>query len=141
MSDTRQRQKSPAGRQVTGWVGWIAFAATMLFIVGSFNIIDGLVALAKDEVFVNTDRTVLLFDLTTWGWIHLVLGILQVAVAAALLKGAVWGQLVAIVLVTLNAVAQLTFLGAYPLWATIVIAFDVVTLWALVVHGDEIRSV
>jgi hypothetical protein len=140
MSTTRQQQRPLAPSRATGWVGWIAFAAIMMFIVGGFNIIDGLAAIFKDEVFVTTSRGILVFDVTAWGWIHLVLGVLQLVVAWYLLRGALWARMTAVALVALNAIEQLAFLGAYPFWATLIIALDVVIIWAIVVHGDEARS-
>jgi uncharacterized membrane protein len=124
----------------TGWVGWIVFAAIMMFIVGAFNIIDGLAALFKDEVFVNTGKGLLVFDLTAFGWIHLLLGVLQCFVGAALLNGATWGRIAAVVLVGFNAIEQLVFLSAYPFWSMLIIAIDVLVIWALIVHGEETRE-
>lgn len=139
MPGTRQ-QHAPASSTTTAWVGWIAFASVMLFVVGGFNIIDGLAAIFKDEVFVNTSKGALVFDLTAWGWIHVVLGLLQLFVGYALLRGALWARITAVVLVAVNAVEQLAFLGAYPIWAALIIALDVIVIWAIVVHGDEARS-
>lgn len=124
----------------TGWVGWIVFAAIMMFILGAFNIIDGLAALFKDEVFVNTGKGLLIFDLTAWGWIHLLLGVVLCLVGAALINGALWGRIVAVVLVTFNAIEQLVFLSAYPFWSVLIITLDVLVIWALVVHGAETRE-
>jgi hypothetical protein len=139
MTSTRQ-QTQLAPSRATGWVGWIAFAAIMMFIVGGFNIIDGLAAIFKDEIFVTTSKGILVFDVTAWGWIHLVVGVLQIVVAWFLLRGAVWARMTAVALLALNALEQLAFLGAYPFWATIIIVLDVVVIWAIVVHGDEARS-
>src|SRR3954453_18174233 len=127
---------TPGRTQPTAWVGWIAFAAVMMLMVGAFNIIDGLAALLKDEVYVNNGKHLLVFDLTSWGWITLLFGIFLVLVAFALFSGAFWARVVAVILVTFNAVGQLAFLSAYPIWATIIIALDVIVLWALVVHGN-----
>jgi len=112
------------------------FAAIMLLMVGAFNALDGLVALLKDEVFVTTPAGLLVFDLTTWGWINLLLGIAQFAVGIALTKGAFWARMAGVVLVALNALGQLAFLSSYPIWSVIIIALDVIIIWALVVHGD-----
>jgi hypothetical protein len=140
MTSTRHQQTPLAPSRATLWVGWIAFAAIMMFIVGGFNIIDGFAAIFKDEVFVTTSKGILVFDITAWGWIHLVLGVVQCAVAFFLLRGAMWARITAVALVALNALEQLAFLGANPFWATIIIVLDVVVIWAIVVHGDEARS-
>lgn len=124
----------------TGWVGWIWFAALALILVGTFNVIHGLVAVFEDNVLVAAGQTLAVLDLTTWGWVHTVAGALQIVVGFALFTGARWARIAAIVLVMLNAVAQLAALNAQPTWAIIVIALDVVVLWALVVHGEEARA-
>jgi hypothetical protein len=129
-----------SGMYATGWVGWIVFAAIMMFIVGAFNIIDGLTALFKDEVFVNSGKGLLVFDLTAWGWIHLLLGVGLCFVGAALLNGQLWARIAAVILVGFNAIEQLVFLSAYPLWSVLIIALDVMVIWALVVHGEETRE-
>jgi hypothetical protein len=124
----------------TEWTGWIKFAAIVFFLVGSFNIINGLVALYRGDLYTVTPNGLLLFDLTGWGWIHLVFGVVQVAVALPLTRGAYWARTTAILLACVNAVTQLTFLPAFPLWAMIVIALDLLVIWAVVVHGDEAAS-
>lgn len=127
----------PSGSQRSGWVGWIAFAAAMMMIVGFFNIIDGLVAVFNDQVFVTGDSGVYIANLTTWGWWHTFVGVVLVAAGLYLFQGALWARIVAILAVSLNAVTQAIFLPAYPLWSILIIAVDVLVLWALIVHGDE----
>jgi hypothetical protein len=124
----------------TGWVGWIFFAGTLLILLGVFNLIEGLVALFNDDYYVPTAQGLLVFDLTGWGWIHLVTGVLAIAIGVGLFSGAMWARVCGVILVGLNAIAQLAFLSAYPLWAVIVIALDVLVIWALVVHGAEAKS-
>jgi hypothetical protein len=116
---------------------WVAFAAIMLIMVGAFNMIDGLAALLKDEVFVKTPNGLLIFDLTAWGWINLLFGAAQFLVGVALTRGAFWARMVAVVLVTLNAFGQLAFLSAYPIWSLLIITLDVIVIWALIVHGPD----
>lgn len=128
-------------RNTTGWVGWIWFAAIMMIIAGSFNAIDGLVALFKDEVYVQTKRGLVVFDFTAWGWILLIIGAFQLLVGFMLWTGAFWARVTAIVLVVLNAIAQITFITAFPFWSLTVIILDIVVLWALIVHGEEAARV
>jgi hypothetical protein len=123
--------------RVTGWVGWIWFAGLLMMLNGGFNAIDGLVALLKNEVYVQTKNHLILFDYTGWGWIMLIIGAIQILVGVALLYGAYWARIAAIVIVCLSALAQITFITAYPLWSMAVIAIDVLVLWALTVHGGE----
>ena len=124
----------------TGWVGWVYFAGTMLILLGSFNAIEGLVALFNDQYYVPTRQGLLLFDLTGWGWIHLIVGGLAIITGIGLFTGAMWARVFGVILAGLNAIIQLTFLSANPLWAVIVITLDVLVIWALVVHGDEAKS-
>jgi hypothetical protein len=121
----------------TGWLGWIWFAGIMMIIMGSFNAIEGLVALFRGEYYVVTEEQVLVFDITTWGWITLLIGILVALAGAALLSGAAWARVIAVVLAVINSVAQLAFVSVHPVWSTIVIALCVTVIWAVVVHGNE----
>lgn len=124
--------------QVTGWVGWIWFAGVVLVTIGLFNAISGLVAVFSPDSLVGvTEAGVVVLDVSAWGWIHLIIGILLVLTGFALLSGRGWARMVAIVLVVLNAVAQFTTLQVTPWWSIITILLDVFVLWALVVHGDE----
>lgn len=127
----------PARSHNTGWVGWVAFAAMMMLILGIFNAIDGLVAIFSDKVFVNGDAGVVVLDVTAWGWVHLVIGVLVATAGYFLLQGATWARVFAIGLVMLNMITQMVFLPAYPFWSLLVIALDILILWALVVHWDE----
>ncbi|HEU4544408.1 MAG TPA: hypothetical protein VFR23_24975 [Jiangellaceae bacterium] len=124
----------------TGWVGWIWFAGLALILVGTFNLIHGLVAVFEDDVLIAAGEGLVVLDLTAWGWVHTIAGALQVVVGLMLFTGARWARIAAIVLVMLNAVAQLAALNVQPTWSLVIIALDVVVLWALVVHGEEARA-
>ncbi|MCP2245829.1 DUF7144 family membrane protein [Lentzea aerocolonigenes] len=124
----------------TGWLGWIWFAGIMMIVMGSFNAIEGLVALFRGEYYVVTEEQVLVFDITAWGWITLLIGILVALAGGALMSGAAWARVVAVVLAVVNAVAQLMFVSIHPVWSTIVIALCVTVIWAVVVHGSEAKS-
>jgi hypothetical protein len=128
-----------AAMRQTAWIGWIYFGGTMMVLLGSFALIEGLVALFNDQYYVPTAQGLLVFDITGWGWVHLIMGVLAVIVGAGLFTGATWARISGVVLCALNAIAQLAFLSAYPVWAVIVIALDVLIIWALIVHGDEVR--
>ncbi|KAA9162690.1 hypothetical protein FPZ12_011040 [Amycolatopsis acidicola] len=119
------------------WVGWIWFAATMMIITGLFNVIFGLVALFRKDYYVVGPNGLLLFNLTSWGWLHLVVGACAVLTGLALFSGATWARVVAVLLAGINALAQLAFLPASPAWSVIAIALDVLVIWAVVVHGRE----
>jgi hypothetical protein len=128
-------------REVTGWVGWIVFAAVVLMVNGSFNAIQGLSALLRDEGYwVTNGGEVLMFDITGWGWIHLILGIVTVIVGFLLLQGSTFARVLAIGLVFLNMIAQFAYLPIFPFWGIVGIAVGFFVLYALIVHGGELKS-
>jgi hypothetical protein len=124
------------GDQISGWaVGGAVFAAVLMMVAGAFQVIAGITAIVKDQFFARTPNYILTFDLTGWGWIHLVFGALLVIVGAFVLRGAVWARAVAIALVSLSAISNFLFLPYYPLWAILVIAIDVFVIWALATYS------
>jgi len=133
-------QRGVGAPEATGWVGWIAFAAAIMIMAGIFNAINGLAAIFEDQVFVAGAENVIVLDVTSWGWIHLILGAAVVATGVALMTGATWARVVGAVLVMLNMATQLVFLPAYPFWSTLIIALDILVLWAIIVHGSEAKS-
>ena len=117
---------------VSGWaIGGIGFAACMLTLIGTFQIIDGLSALIDDEFFVVGRHYAFDLDVTAWGWIHLILGILLVVTGIALFGRSAWAGLAALVLALLSAVVNFFFIPYYPLWSILVIALDVWVIWSL----------
>lgn len=146
MSDQGQTPAGQHGRHaaadaapVTGWVGVIGFAAVIMIFLGVWNVFDGLVALFNDKYYVVGEKGVLGLDLTAWGWILLILGIVEIAAGAFLLKGSTWARVVTVVVAGLNALVQLAFVSAYPFGAVLIMVLGVVVIWAVVVHGDEVR--
>jgi uncharacterized membrane protein len=123
----------------TGWVGWVWFGAAMMILLGLFSLIEGFVALFNNKYYVLTPQGLLVFNLTGWGWVHVILGGLAVVAGVCLFTGATWARVVAVVLAGVNALAQLAFLSAYPVWGTIVIALDVLVIYAVIVHGREAK--
>lgn len=138
---TGQQGVVPGPDTTTGsaWVGWIWFAGAMMILLGLFNVIEGIVALFNPRFYVVGPEGLLVFNLTGWGLVHLIIGVLAVLAGAALFTGALWARVTTVVLAVINAIAQLTFLSAYPVWATIVIALDVVVIWAVIAHGKEVQ--
>jgi hypothetical protein len=128
-------------REVSGWaIGWTAFAAIMMMIIGFFQSFAGLVAILEDELIVLTPKYLLQFNVTTWGWIHLILGIVVILAGFALFSGAVWARTVGVLLAAGSLIAMFAWLPYYPIWAIIVIAMDVFVIWALTVHGRDITA-
>jgi hypothetical protein len=128
---------------VTGWVGWIVFAAVFMVTIGAINAIQGLAALFRDEDYWVSlvNGTAMTFNVTAWGWIHLIFGILLIIVGILLIQGSTFARVVGIGLVALNMLAQFAWAPVYPFWAMIVIALDIVIIYALVVHGRELKQV
>ena len=114
--------------------GWVAFAGTMLILVGCFNIIDGISALAKSDYLVNQ---LLFANLHAWGWFFLIWGAVQIVTGFAIYSGAGWAAIVGVVSAFGNAIAQLSWARAYPVWAIAAIVLDVLIIYALVVYGGR----
>ncbi len=119
--------------------GWIGFAGILMLVIGSIDFIQGLVALFEDEYYVVTGSGFLVFDLTGWGWVMVIWGVLLVLGGLGLLSGQSWARWFTIVVVCLNFIAQLGFLGnsQYPLWSLTVVALQVVVLYALTARWSE----
>jgi hypothetical protein len=134
--DTRRRDMD------TAWTGWIGFAAIMLALIGSITFFEGLVAIFRDEYYVVTGKQVLVFDLTTWGWVMLFWGILLFIAGLGLAAKSGWARWFTIIVVSLNLIAQLGFLGntQYPLWALVVIGLEIVVLFALTARWGEVHT-
>jgi len=107
------------------------FAGAALLTVGIFQFLEGVAAAAKDDVFVRTSNYVFEFDLTTWGWIHIVLGIIVAIVGGAILASQPWAYVAGIVVAVLSSLLNFVWMPYYPFWAVLIIAFDIAVIWAL----------
>jgi hypothetical protein len=129
-------QYDTGARPVSGWAAGVAtFAAAMMLLIGIFQIIAGLAAIFEDQFYVLAGNYAFDLDVTAWGWIHLLLGILLVAAAWGLFTGSPWGAAAAIVLAVVSAVANFFFIPYYPFWSILVIALDVWVIWSLTRPG------
>ena len=127
--------------RTTGWVAWGWFAAIVLLIAGTFSAIQGLVAIiGPSTYYVATEGQLVVFDVTGWGWWNLIVGILLILTGIALFAGQTWARVVAIILAALSAIGQMLLLPAQPWWAIIVIAIDILVIYALTAHGHEFRN-
>ena len=133
MSNTPQR---------SGWAGWAVFAGIVMIIAGAFDALLGLAAIISptNTLFLTAGEGILLFDLAGWGWWHLIIGLAIVLVGIFVLRGATFARVIAIILVSLNAISQLALLGVQPWWSIIVIALDILVIYALTVHGRELKQ-
>jgi len=133
--------QAPNESRPTGWVGWIVFAGVFMIVAGVLGAIEGLAGILRDEsYFLVPSEGLLVFDLTTWGWIHLILGIALAVVGYLLIQGSTVGAVVSIIVVTLHLVAQFVWIAAYPWWSLAIIAIDVLILYAIIVHGGELQG-
>ena len=149
MADTKRTQESTGeatshrdGRpEATGWVGWIIFAGIMMVMLGTFQAIEGLVAIFKDSYFVvPRSGLVVSVDYTAWGWVHLLLGILVAGAGLGVMAGQMWARVIGILLALVSAVVNIAFIAANPVWSTIIITLDVLVIYALTVHGKETKA-
>ena len=137
---TEQPGQAPRGSAgPSGGVGgFTAFAGILLLIVGSFQAIMGLAGILEDEFFVVTEDYFLKFDATTWGWIHLILGIVVVLAGFGLFSGAVWARTVGVILAVISAIVGFAWIPWYPVWGIVWIAIAVAVIWALTAHGRDV---
>jgi hypothetical protein len=126
--------ESARTRQVAGIR---TFAGVLMLVIGGYHAMAGISALVEDEIFLETPSYTYALDVTTWGWVHLGLGVLVALAGAAVLRDRLWGRLVGIVLAGLSLFANFLFLLYYPLWAALIIALDVVIIWALSAYRPE----
>lgn len=117
--------------------GGTLFAGFMLFTLGVLAILQGIAAIAKDNVIIRTPNYTYKFDFTTWGWIHLILGALAVVVGIGLLAGAEWARFAGIALAVLNIIANFMWLPYLPIWSIVLIAIDVFIIWALAAYRPD----
>jgi hypothetical protein len=116
--------------------GLMIFASVLLAVLGFFNLLDGIAAVARSHVFVA--NAVFVFgSLRTWGWIVLILGVLQLIAAAGVLTGNQLARWFGVAVVGLNAIGQMFFISSYPFWSLTIIAVDVIALYALCAYGSR----
>jgi hypothetical protein len=130
-----------APAEPTGWAGWVYFAGLMMILLGSFQVIEGLVALFNSQFYVvRPNGLVLSFDYSSWGWWHLIIGAITLLAGLGVLVGNTAARVIGVVLALISAIAHLLFLAAYPLWGAIVITINVIVIYALIVHGRELKT-
>jgi hypothetical protein len=128
------KQKSPV------WSGWIAFAALMLLVIGAVNVLEGIMALMYRQRTVVVQDRLYVIDLTGWGIVILAFGAVLVCAGIGLLSGRTWARVTAIVLVVVHAIIQVGWLAAYPLWSLLMLALDIVVLYALTAGWQDMTT-
>jgi len=130
----RDRARRVEERQPTGWT---VFAGTMMLILGSLDALYGLAAILNNEVVIVGGQGVIIADITTWGWIHLILGSIVAAAGLGLFAAATSARWIAVFVVSVNAVAQIVWFPAAPLWAFLMIILDVTIIYQLTARWEE----
>ena len=133
-----------ATQQDSAWSGWIVFAAFVIIIVGGMDLLQGIVAIFRDEYVVATAKGVALLDVTAWGWATLIWGALLIITGLGLLGAAGWARWLAIIGVSVNAIAQIAFMAnypqAYPLWNILIVALNILVLYALTARWEGFKQ-
>ena len=124
--------------RASGPTGWAVFAGTVLAVVGAFNIIYGLAAIFRDEVITTSGQHVIIWDVTRYGWILFIFGILQLLAGMALFAGAGWARWTAVVLAGVNAVGNVPFLTVQPIWTALIIALDINVIYQLTARWEAV---
>ena len=121
--------------------GWVIFAAAVMFIVGAIDIIQGLAALLKTEVFVvPASGLMVTTDYNTWGWMLIVWGIVMILASASLFGAGQVGRWIALIATVVNIIGQAAWFTAYPLWSLVVIGISVAVIWALTAGWQDVRA-
>jgi hypothetical protein len=118
--------------------GLIMFAGVVMMVAGVWHALAGVGALVNDDVYVATPGYIYSFDLTGWGWIHILLGIVVAAAGFVVLLGMMWARVVGIVLASVSLIANFMFIPHYPLWSLLIIGLDVAVIWALATYRTEL---
>jgi hypothetical protein len=124
--------------RASGPTGWAVFAGTVLAVVGAFNIIYGLAAIFRDEVITTSGQHVIIWDVTRYGWILFIFGILQLLAGMALFAGAGWARWTAVVLAGVNAVGNVPFRTVQPIWTALIIALDIIVIYQLTARWEAV---
>jgi len=138
-SDFSQRSAAGGGERAAQWAAGLSlFAGAVMVVMGVLHVFTGIAGIVNDTLLVATPNFVYAFNLTAWGWIHLLLGIVILAAGFGVIRGQTWARAVGVVLAGLSVVANFLFLPYYPLWSLVIIALDVAVIWALVSYREEL---
>jgi hypothetical protein len=121
-------------------VGFTVFAGTMMIVIGVLHAIQGIVALANDTFYVVGQEWTFALDVTTWGWAHLVLGVVVALAGFFVFQGSVWARAIGVVVAAVSAIVNFAWLPYYPVWGIVVIVLDVFVIWALTAHGRDVLA-
>jgi hypothetical protein len=127
------------GRDRSGTaLGFVFFAGLMMIMLGIFHALAGLTALFRDKFYVATPNNLITLDVTGWGWIHLIAGVIVALAGFYVFTGAVWARTIGVILAIVSAIANFLFIPYYPFWSLLMIAVDIFVIWALAAHGRDV---
>jgi hypothetical protein len=127
-------------QQPSGWaIGYTAFAGIMMILMGGWWLISGLVGLFNSEFYVVTLRWIFEFDISTWAWIHLIIGVIVMLSGFFLFSGATWARVVGVIIAILAGLVAFAWLPYYPVWAILFVVISIGVIWALTAHGHDIE--
>ena len=121
-------------------VGFIAMAGIILIVAGVLHVIEGIVGLFNNDFYVVSQKWVFQFNVTTWGWIHILVGIIALLAGIGLFSGAVWARTVAVLVAVVSIIINFVWLPYYPWWALLIISFDFFVIWAVTAHGRDVAA-
>jgi hypothetical protein len=122
-------------------VGITVTAAVILILAGVLHAMQGVVGLANNEFYVTTQNWIFKFDTTTWGWVHILVGLVAIGTGIGLFYGAVWARTLGVIVAAVSIFANFVWLPYYPVWAILIIAFDFFVIWALTAHGRDVNAI
>jgi hypothetical protein len=152
MSDVRQRSSSASSaadqqarygetQEPTGWVGMVLFGAILMIMMGVFQAIEGFVALFHNSYYlVKPAGLVVNVNYTTWGWTHLIIGLVALGAGFGLMTGATWARVLGIAVALVSAILNFVFIAAFPFWSITMITIDILIIYAIAAHGRELRE-
>lgn len=140
MSETEYEPTTTQYDGRTGWTGWIAFAGVMMVIAGALNLIYGIIAAVNDDWAVWTNRAVVYLDISEWGWVHIILGVVVLLSGIGVFSGNILARTVGVIVASISLLVNFLFIPVYPFWSIVVIAIDALVIWALTAHGREMRG-
>jgi hypothetical protein len=126
--------------EVTGWVGWIVFAGTMMMILGVFHMFEGLIALFRHtEIAFPASGLTVQVSYTQWGWLQLLAGVLVFFAGLGLFTGRMWARTVGVILVSISALINFAWANLFPFWSLTLLAIDFFVIYAIIAHGSEMK--
>ena len=134
------RRQSMEESEVTGWVGWIVFAGTMMAILGVFHMFEGFIALFRHtEIAFPASGLTVQVSYSQWGWLQLIAGVLVFFAGLGLFTGRMWARTVGVILVSISALINFAWANLFPFWSLTLLAIDFFVIYAIIAHGSEMK--